>query len=86
MDQPGNTNRAMRTANRFVSVAKSIGFDFIAHEEWCVDWTDGYDDDIGDLTLERFKKMADCGLVLFSGHGGRGLIYLFCLQILYRED
>ena len=73
MDQPGNTNRAMRTANRFVSVAKSIGFDFIAHEEWCVDWTDGYDDDIGDLTLERFKKMADCGLVLFSGHGGAGV-------------
>lgn len=73
MDQSGNTNRAMRTANRFASVAKSIGFDFVAHEEWCVDWTDGYDDDIGDLTLERFKKMADCGLVLFKGHGRQGV-------------
>ena len=69
MGQPGNTNRAMRTANRFASVAKSIGFDFVAHEEWCVDITDGYDDNPGDLTLERFKKMADCGIVLFKGHG-----------------
>ena len=72
MDQPGNTNRAMRTANRFAKVAKSVGFTFEEHEEWCVDWTDGYDDDPGDLTLERFKKMANCGLVLFKGHGGVG--------------
>ena len=34
--------------------------------------TDGYDDDPGDLTLERFKRMADCGLVLFKGHGNVG--------------
>lgn len=73
MDQPGNTNRAMRTANRFASVATSVGFTFVDHEEWCVDITDGYDDNPGDLTLERFKKMADCGLVLFKGHGRQGV-------------
>ena len=72
MDQKGNTNRAMRTANRFVKVAKSVGFAFEDHEEWCVDWTDGYDDDPGDLTLAHFKKMANCGLVLFKGHGNKG--------------
>ena len=63
MDQPENPNRALRTANRIESVAKSVGFACADHEEWCIDPTDGYDDDPGDLTLDRFKAMANCGIL-----------------------
>lgn len=73
MSQCGNPNFAMRTANRIANVANSVGFTYVDHEEWCVDTTDGYDADPGDLTLERFKQMANCGFVLFKGHGGVGI-------------
>ena len=72
MSQWGNPNYAMRTANGIKNVAKSIGFACTEHEEWCVDPTDGYDDDPGDLTLARFKAMANCGLLIFKGHGSLG--------------
>ena len=72
MDQPNNPNRSTLTANRIKSVAKSIGFSCAEHEEWCMDPTDGYDDDPGDLTLARFKAMANCGLLIFKGHGSLG--------------
>ncbi|MGN0843211.1 MAG: hypothetical protein ACI4QF_08090 [Kiritimatiellia bacterium] len=72
MSQRGNPNYAMRTANGIKNVAKSVGFACTEHEEWCVDPTDGYDDNPGDLTLARFKAMANCGLLLFKGHGSPG--------------
>ena len=78
MDQPENPNRALRTANRIESVAKSVGFACADHEEWCIDPTDGYDDDPGDLTLDRFKAMANCGILLFKGHGARGRNIIVC--------
>jgi len=67
-----------RAAEKLAEIAKKSGFDVKMY----VDDTDGYDDNAGDLTLERFKEMANNGLVLFKGHGFQGGNY----PVLFSKD